>query len=135
MEEDFEAGDQGARPIFRYVLGDVVYFFGEASDYFPQFYEPYLHFRASIFAIPGNHDGTLRDDSDSALAAFVRNLCFFFQAEDGIRDVAVTGVQTCALPICRCSTCTWWCCSWAWCVSAGSRACSRSRACWPSGRW
>src|SRR2546429_1574287 len=27
---------------------------------------------------------------------------FFFQAEDGIRDVAVTGVQTCALPICLC---------------------------------
>src|SRR5687768_14491378 len=26
-------------------------------------------------------------------------LVFFFQAEDGIRDVAVTGVQTCALPI------------------------------------
>src|SRR5256884_40185 len=25
---------------------------------------------------------------------------FVFQAEDGIRDVAVTGVQTCALPIC-----------------------------------
>src|SRR2546422_1287297 len=28
-------------------------------------------------------------------------LFFFFQAEDGIRDVAVTGVQTCALPIWR----------------------------------
>src|SRR5205809_7057696 len=27
------------------------------------------------------------------------DVCFFFQAEDGIRDVAVTGVQTCALPI------------------------------------
>src|SRR2546425_7149888 len=26
-------------------------------------------------------------------------LCFFFQAEDGIRDKLVTGVQTCALPI------------------------------------
>src|SRR5690606_40762592 len=26
--------------------------------------------------------------------------CFFFQAEDGIRDFHVTGVQTCALPIC-----------------------------------
>src|SRR5206468_10141369 len=26
---------------------------------------------------------------------------FFFQAEDGIRDLIVTGVQTCALPICR----------------------------------
>src|SRR2546429_4107124 len=29
----------------------------------------------------------------------VRLAFFFFQAEDGIRDVAVTGVQTCALPI------------------------------------
>src|SRR5690606_40388256 len=35
-------------------------------------------------------------------------LIFFFQAEDGIRDFHVTGVQTCALPIskhngpCRC---------------------------------
>src|SRR6202522_3884325 len=28
-------------------------------------------------------------------------LVFFFQAEDGIRDVVVTGVQTCALPISR----------------------------------
>src|SRR5258707_15081490 len=27
-------------------------------------------------------------------------LIFFFQAEDGIRDIGVTGVQTCALPIC-----------------------------------
>src|SRR3712207_9438192 len=26
-------------------------------------------------------------------------MCFFFQAEDGIRDIGVTGVQTCALPI------------------------------------
>src|SRR5699024_11377317 len=30
-----------------------------------------------------------------------RVLFFFFQAEDGIRDRNVTGVQTCALPICR----------------------------------
>src|SRR3989440_1386496 len=30
---------------------------------------------------------------------------FFFQAEDGIRDLIVTGVQTCALPI-SCSTTT-----------------------------
>src|SRR5207253_4011399 len=32
---------------------------------------------------------------------FVISLFFFFQAEDGIRDGHVTGVQTCALPICR----------------------------------
>src|SRR3989442_4683349 len=28
-----------------------------------------------------------------------KRACFFFQAEDGIRDADVTGVQTCALPI------------------------------------
>src|SRR5216684_2466744 len=38
-------------------------------------------------------EGSLRTLSSNA-ARF-----FFFQAEDGIRDVAVTGVQTCALPI------------------------------------
>ena len=30
---------------------------------------------------------------------FVAFVFFFFQAEDGIRDTSVTGVQTCALPI------------------------------------
>src|SRR5690606_40033178 len=30
---------------------------------------------------------------------FLRFFIFFFQAEDGIRDFHVTGVQTCALPI------------------------------------
>src|SRR2546430_5721256 len=29
----------------------------------------------------------------------ILNVYFFFQAEDGIRDLTVTGVQTCALPI------------------------------------
>src|SRR5438128_11303508 len=29
----------------------------------------------------------------------MRSAVFFFQAEDGIRDATVTGVQTCALPI------------------------------------
>src|SRR2546430_5932863 len=31
-------------------------------------------------------------------------MIFFFQAEDGIRDLTVTGVQTCALPI-SCGKC------------------------------
>src|SRR5258708_29995007 len=37
-------------------------------------------------------------------SAFLLNLAlfFFFQAEDGIRDDLVTGVQTCALPIYTC---------------------------------
>src|SRR3712207_8524191 len=33
-------------------------------------------------------------DSSSSIGVL-----FFFQAEDGIRDIGVTGVQTCALPI------------------------------------
>src|SRR2546427_5532722 len=32
---------------------------------------------------------------------YVSYFFFFFQAEDGIRDLTVTGVQTCALPISR----------------------------------
>src|SRR2546430_4379748 len=35
------------------------------------------------------------------ILACVIIIFFFFQAEDGIRDLTVTGVQTCALPICR----------------------------------
>ena len=34
------------------------------------------------------------------LLRYVVLIFFFFQAEDGIRDDLVTGVQTCALPIC-----------------------------------
>src|SRR3712207_9006255 len=33
----------------------------------------------------------------------MNHVFFFFQAEDGIRDIGVTGVQTCALPIFRAS--------------------------------
>src|SRR2546430_6905617 len=36
-----------------------------------------------------------RSEDELVLGCFV----FFFQAEDGIRDLTVTGVQTCALPI------------------------------------
>src|SRR5256886_11306190 len=44
---------------------------------------------------------------------------FFFQAEDGIRDLTVTGVQTCALPICvaRSPAC--------WPTATPTRSCSR----------
>src|SRR5690606_41718652 len=40
-------------------------------------------------------EDSMTDESTSHLFFF-----FFFQAEDGIRDFHVTGVQTCALPIC-----------------------------------
>src|SRR5256885_7653431 len=51
----------------------------------------------TVFDLLGRYGSMVVDD---------RRLCemdilFFFQAEDGIRDYKVTGVQTCALPICR----------------------------------
>ena len=41
------------------------------------------------------------------LLLFTFTLHFFFQAEDGIRDIGVTGVQTCALPICKSFVLRW----------------------------
>src|SRR5256885_4151944 len=38
---------------------------------------------------------------DSSCVVYFFLFFFFFQAEDGIRDYKVTGVQTCALPIFR----------------------------------
>src|SRR5690349_21990941 len=36
---------------------------------------------------------------ERGVLSYVIGCFFFFQAEDGIRDLYVTGVQTCALPI------------------------------------
>src|SRR5882762_9072470 len=38
-------------------------------------------------------------DRKRAVKSATKPICVFFQAEDGIRDSSVTGVQTCALPI------------------------------------
>jgi hypothetical protein len=65
-------------PSFFYILGDVIYYYGEAANYYPQFYEPYLHYPAPIFAIPGNHDGDLATPAPegvTSLEAFVNNFC------------------------------------------------------------
>src|SRR5438128_594149 len=59
MEEDFNYPDITMRPSLFYHLGDVVYFYGETSEYYSQFYDPYVHYPAPIFAIPGNHDGDM----------------------------------------------------------------------------
>src|SRR2546430_7455535 len=45
-----------------------------------------------VWALDNSHSA----EDCSVVAALV---VFFFQAEDGIRDLTVTGVQTCALPI------------------------------------
>src|SRR5438552_8880241 len=53
------------------------------------------------------------ENSESRCIRFLAVRSFFFQAEDGIRDDLVTGVQTCALPIWfeRAIEPPWPCCS------------------------
>ncbi|HXA81400.1 MAG TPA: metallophosphoesterase [Opitutaceae bacterium] len=67
-------------PAFFFHLGDVVYHFGEAQYYYDQFYEPYRLYDRPIFAIPGNHDGSVFGPTSSApqnptLQAFLDNFC------------------------------------------------------------
>ncbi|HVA90126.1 MAG TPA: metallophosphoesterase [Chloroflexota bacterium] len=79
MEQDFTDPDPTARPAFFYHLGDVVYFYGESVQYYPQFYEPYEGYPGVIVGIPGNHDGDLSPAMQTqgvpSLAAFTTNFC------------------------------------------------------------
>jgi acid phosphatase type 7 len=73
MDHDLELSQP---PSFFYHLGDVVYFDGERSRYYDEFYEPYLHYSAPIFAIPGNHDGDLGiPPVGNSLDGFMINFC------------------------------------------------------------
>jgi hypothetical protein len=66
------------RPAFLYLLGDLIYDFGEARYYYDQFYEPYRNYPAPIFAIPGNHDSFVVPGTPPAqhpLVTFQRNFC------------------------------------------------------------
>lgn len=75
MEKSFDASaDQSVNPAFLYIMGDCVYFNGEPTQYYVQFYEPYEFYPRPIFAVPGNHDGENLDTGNS-LDGFVRNFC------------------------------------------------------------
>src|ERR1017187_7566393 len=62
----------------------------------------YTGFEDLLKELPDNVDlvfiGAFTEAAHTAYA--LSNFFLFFQAEDGIRDTSVTGVQTCALPIC-----------------------------------
>jgi Calcineurin-like phosphoesterase len=66
------------RPAFLYLLGDLVYDFGEARYYYDQFYEPYRNYPGPILAIPGNHDSFVVPGTptpERPLVTFQRNFC------------------------------------------------------------
>jgi hypothetical protein len=88
LQQDAEVKGTFGSPAFLYHMGDVIYFDGQAAEYYPQFYRPYEHYPNPILAIPGNHDGDRFDigqlgNPEPSLATFVRNFC---QSEPGIHS-------------------------------------------------
>jgi len=73
---DFKESDPREVPQFHFLLGDIVYSFGEAQYYYDQFYEPYRDYPAPILAAPGNHDGMVSPLAGAkSLEAYLRNFC------------------------------------------------------------
>ncbi len=72
-----ENGTEEEDPQFLYHLGDVVYNFGEASEYRNQFFRPYEKYPAPIVAIAGNHDSEVNPESKPyrSLDAFTAVFC------------------------------------------------------------
>jgi hypothetical protein len=78
LTEECQTAAPATRPAFLYLLGDLVYDFGESQHYYDQFYEPYRNYPAPIFAIPGNHDSFIVPGtaaSEAPLDTFQRNFC------------------------------------------------------------
>lgn len=74
MQAQFE---QDNPPQFLFHLGDVVYNHGEASQYYRQFFGPFQHYPAPIFAIAGNHDSDVNPAAAPyhSLEPFVKVFC------------------------------------------------------------
>ena len=76
MIADFEETDPREVPQFAFLLGDIVYNFGETEYYYDQFYEPYRNYQAPVLAAAGNHDGMISPLAHAtSLAAYLRNFC------------------------------------------------------------
>jgi hypothetical protein len=75
MEGDFDSKKKAPdNPAILYLVGDCVYFNGEPSKYYEQFYRPYEFYTAPIFAVPGNHDGENLSTGHS-LDGFIQTFC------------------------------------------------------------
>src|SRR5258706_5698530 len=67
---------------------EAIYYEDDVPDQWKEYYKVNVDFFEDLGS-PGGASKTGKTGKD----------LFFFQAEDGIRDWSVTGVQTCALPI------------------------------------
>ncbi len=75
LQAELQSAKPEDRPSFLYLLGNIVFFDGDPDEYQAQFYEPYSHYAAPIFAIPGNHDGQIPNGQPQrkSLDGFVAN--------------------------------------------------------------
>ena len=73
---DFKESDPKEVPQFHFLMGDIVYSFGETAILLHQFYEPYRDYPAPILAAAGNHDGMISPlHGATSLEAYLRNFC------------------------------------------------------------
>ena len=73
-----ESVPEADRTQFLYHLGDVVYNFGEADQYYDQFFSAYKKFAKPVFAIAGNHDSDVNPAAANpykSLDAFTAVFC------------------------------------------------------------
>jgi hypothetical protein len=78
ITQDLQSSPPSGQPRFLYLLGDLIYDFGQSQYYYDQFYEPYRNYAAPIFAIPGNHDSFIvpgTPPAEDPLDTFQRNFC------------------------------------------------------------
>jgi hypothetical protein len=76
MISDYDEVDPKEVPQFLFLLGDVVYSFGEVKYYYDQFYEPFRDYPAPILAAAGNHDGLVSPETHAkSLEGYLRNFC------------------------------------------------------------
>jgi hypothetical protein len=76
MVADFDEAHAAGIPQFHFLLGDVVYNFGEVEYYYDQFYEPYRNYPAPILSAAGNHDGMVPPgEAVPSLRGYLRNFC------------------------------------------------------------
>lgn len=78
MTKQLLAKNNSCTPVFMLHMGDVVYNYGEASEYPAQFFRPYEQYPAPIFALAGNHDADINPESSEgydSLEAFTQVFC------------------------------------------------------------
>lgn len=86
---------------FGLIVGDVVYFNGDRSEYVPQFFEPYAKLTMPLIAFPGNHDGDVSDiPGRTPLDTFMAYWCTTAPEVPGVDPDLEYGRHTQTLPWC-----------------------------------